>query len=408
MTFKRSKRGGSRALLVLACAACALVALAGAAAASASKDSPFGAVHQAKGSAITFAMINAEGGVQISYPELRVAAQATIKYLNKYRNGLNGHPIKLITCATDGSAAASSTCATQLIAQHPVAFLGGIDLGTTGSVPLIEQANLAFIGGDPLGSPELTSTVSEQFNGGGPAAFIGQVAYAIQGLHVKTAAVIYADNFVGRLITNAFIVPILKAAGVSVKTVPQDPNTTIWTSAFSAVGNPDVIFTQESADNCIPMMQAHQQITPNVPIFWVGCNDPKLLKAAGSAAEGTLTSSSFLQTNERSADVTLFNKLVKYMMPKGTPLDVTAVIGANTVIDMWRALHTLPVTEYNTTQILSAFRVGSNHPNFMARPYTCDGKQLRGGPAICNATVRIYKIHNGKMVAASSRWWNTP
>jgi branched-chain amino acid transport system substrate-binding protein len=398
---------GRRALLALAASVCTL-GMSGGSAAAASSDPPFGAAHPAKGSPVTFAMINAEGGFQISYPELRVGAQTAIAYLNKYKNGLNGHPIKLVACATDGSAAGSSACATQLLDQHPIAFLGGIDLGTTGSIPLIQQANLAFIGGDPLGSPELTSPVSVQFNGGGPAAFIGQVSYALQGLHVKSAAVIYADNFVGRLITNAFIVPPLRAAGVSVKTVAQDPNTTIWTPAFAAVGNPDVIFTQSSADNCIPMMQAHQQIVPNVPVFWVGCNDPKLLKSAGSAAEGTLTSSSFLQTTEKSPDVTLYNKLVKYLMPKNTAQDVTTITGVATVINLWRALHTLSVSELNTTQILSAFKSGSNHPNFMSRPYTCDGKQLQGGPAVCDPAVRIYKIHNANMVAASPRWWNIP
>jgi branched-chain amino acid transport system substrate-binding protein len=399
-------KGTVRRIAAVAAAVCGLGVLSSTA--GAGSDSPFGQVHQAKGSPLVFAMINAEGGFQISYPELRVGAQAAVAYVNKYRNGLDGHPIKLITCATDGSAAGSSACAQQLLDKHPVAFFGGIDLGTTGSVPLIQQANLAFIGGDPLGSPELTSPVSIQFNGGGPAAFIGQISYALQGLHIKNATIIYADNFVGRLITNAFMVPPLKAAGVNVKTIAQDPNTTIWTPAFSAAGSPDAIFTEESADNCIPMMQAHQQIVPNVPLFWVGCADPQLLKSAGSAAEGTLTTSSFLQPDEKSPDSTLYNKLLKYLMPKGTASDSTTVTGVNTVINTWRALHTLPPSKLTTDTILAAFKAGANHPNFMARPYTCDGKQLQGTPAVCAATVRIYKIHNGNLVAASPRWWNTP
>ncbi len=130
--------------------------------------------------------------------------------------------------------------------------------------------------------------------------------------------------------------------------------------------------------------------------------------AAGSAAEGTLTTSSFLQPDEKSPDSTLYNKLLKFLMPKGTASDSATVTGVGTVINTWRVLHTMPTSKLTTDAILAAFKAGSNHANFMARPYTCDGKQLQGTPAVCAATVRIYKVHNGKLVAASPRWWNTP
>ena len=46
--------------------------------------------------------------------------------------------------------------------------------------------------------------------------------------------------------------------------------------------------------------------------------------------------------------------------------------------------------------MLKTLRAGSNHPNFLANPYTCDGKAIPTEPAICNAGQKLYQIKNGQ------------
>src|ERR1700689_1247497 len=60
-----------------------------------SSSSALGSPKPAKGSPVVFGMINIESNPQASFPEIREAAQAAVKYVNAYGGGLDGHPIKL-------------------------------------------------------------------------------------------------------------------------------------------------------------------------------------------------------------------------------------------------------------------------------------------------------------------------
>src|SRR5271154_2620847 len=97
-------------------------------------SSVLGAPHAAKGSPIVFGAINIETQASANFPEVREAANAAVEYVNAYRNGLNGHPIKIKWCITDGTPSVSSNCAKQLISDHPVAILGAADI--SGAAPL--------------------------------------------------------------------------------------------------------------------------------------------------------------------------------------------------------------------------------------------------------------------------------
>jgi branched-chain amino acid transport system substrate-binding protein len=67
-------------------------------------------------------------------------------------------------------------------------------------------------------------------------------------------------------------------------------------------------------------------------------------------------------------------------------------------------LNKLPASKLNTRSILAAFKSGANHHNFLAHPYTCNGKQLPGSTAVCNAYQLIKQVKNGKIVTISKRW----
>jgi branched-chain amino acid transport system substrate-binding protein len=61
------------------------------------------------------------------------------------------------------------------------------------------------------------------------------------------------------------------------------------------------------------------------------------------------------------------------------------------------------VKTLDTKSILGAFKDGQSHPNFLAHDYTCNGKQLPGNTAICNAYQKIKQVKGGK-VATVSDW----
>ena len=62
----------------------------------------------------------------------------------------------------------------------------------------------------------------------------------------------------------------------------------------------------------------------------------------------------------------------------------------------------------NTKGILAAIRKSPNNTNFLGHPYTCNGKQLSGQPAICNAFEQIRQVSGtninpvGNFISAAS------
>ena len=61
----------------------------------------------------------------------------------------------------------------------------------------------------------------------------------------------------------------------------------------------------------------------------------------------------------------------------------------------------------DTKSILAAFKTGSNHPNFLSHPYTCDGQQMTGAPAICNDYYLMNQVKSGQLTQPSATDWTT-
>ncbi|HTW11566.1 MAG TPA: hypothetical protein VME01_02385, partial [Solirubrobacteraceae bacterium] len=70
----------------------------------------------------------------------------------------------------------------------------------------------------------------------------------------------------------------------------------------------------------------------------------------------------------------------------------------STVMDIWSAFHTTSPSKLTESYILKKLRSGSNHPNFLAQPYTCNDKAIPAYKAVCNASYYLYHIVNGKAV----------
>src|ERR1700728_835213 len=90
-----------------------------------SSSSILGKPYAAKGSPVVFGADNMNvpsGGP--AFPESAEAATSMVDYTNADKGGLDGHPIKIDWCPTDGTAWGSWGSAKQLTAAHPVAILG--------------------------------------------------------------------------------------------------------------------------------------------------------------------------------------------------------------------------------------------------------------------------------------------
>lgn len=372
-------------------------------------EKAFGTPDPAKGKPLVFGMLAQEAG-PVTFPEVSAAAKAAATYLNKYKGGIGGRPIELAICVTDGQPSTSERCANQILDKKPLAIIGATDTGSSASIPVWERANLAYLGGLPLTPAENASKQSVQFYQASIGDTAASAAYAAERLKAKSAAIIYTDDPQGQALGKEVILPTLKKAGVSkVKTIAVPPSAAdLSAPAATAVSsNPDAIFAVVP-NACANTMLALQAVGNKAKVLTIGpCFDPRVIKAAGTSMVGVLHASPFLDRTPASKDGALFFGALEAFAPKGTPPTPLAVGGFGSVINIEAQLDDLPPADLNTKTILSAFRTGKNHPNFMAHPYTCDGKQLGPFVAACNPYEIIYEVdEKGEEKAVSKEWFS--
>jgi len=67
------------------------------------------------------------------------------------------------------------------------------------------------------------------------------------------------------------------------------------------------------------------------------------------------------------------------------------------VMNLYAVLRTIGGDDVTRTRILQTLRDGKNHPSFFGHPYTCDGHQLEGYPAMCSPQQSLGRLSEGEV-----------
>jgi branched-chain amino acid transport system substrate-binding protein len=364
-----------------------------------------GTPNAATGTPIVFGLLNIESG-PVTFPEVRLAEEAAVKYVNAYKGGIGGHPIKIVSCVTDGQPSTSARCANQIADQHPVAILGGADTGAPGAIPVWTRKNLAYLGGVPFTPVEQNTPLSVIFSSISTGDNAAASVYAAKTLGAKSAAVIYTSDTQGTA-SEGIIVSTMTAAGISKITKIALPPTSsdVSSAVATAVGaKADVIYVDAPAA-CPKILSSLKQLGNKSKILGIDpCTSPPAIKGANGGADGMYYAAPVLSPFGGTPDANLYLAALKKYAPASIALDSLATIGFQTVIDVQAALANFTTADLTTSKILAAFKTGSDHVNFMGHPYTCDGKQLAGATSICNAFQQIRQVKGTNIVVASPNW----
>jgi branched-chain amino acid transport system substrate-binding protein len=358
-------------------------------------SSALGSPDAAKGTPVVFGMINVESNAGADFPEVREAAQAAVKYVNAYRGGLDGHPIQLNVCITDGSPATSTQCANKLIAEHPVAILGGTDLAGENTLPLYAKAGLAYIGGTDLTPAESSAPNSVIFNDVAQSGNSDIGVYAVKTLKAKQVSVISIGDTQGIAQAKGFELPAVQASGGTAKLFSLPPTEADASSVVaSALGaNPDAILL-ESPSQCVSILSALKSLGNTKPILSIDpCSAPSVIKAAAGAANGMYWVEPYqnLGAANPSADVTLTRAILGKYAPANLAIDSPALSGLSTVMNVWTAFHRTPTSKLTSAYMLKTLKTGT-HKAFLSTTYTCNGTAIKKEPAICSANEYLYQI----------------
>ena len=378
----------------------------GAATTGASGAAALGTPNKATGTPITVGLLNIESG-PVTFPEYRQAAQAAADYINNYKGGIGGRPLKIASCATDGQPATSGRCATQVLDKKPLFILGGADTGAPGAFPVYQRAGLAYIGGVPFTPVESNAKNAATFISVAVADNAAAVAYAADTLGVKTASIMATDDTQGKF-TGSIIQNTMKNAGIKSKYVPVAPDAAdLSAPAASAISsNPDLVYV-EVPGACPAALKALKSVGYSGKLMGIDpCTSPPALKAAGDAAEGLYFAQPFVSLDAGGQQAAVTMAALQKYAPADIALDSIALAGFGSVMNIQAKLSKENVNSLTSSQILPAFEKGSNNPNWLAHGYTCNRQQVPGQAAVCNGWQKIKQVKNGQVVTVTSDWVN--
>ena len=353
------------------------------------------------GAPVLVGLINQEDTPVGSFPELRRGAESAVRYVNAELGGVGGRPIRLDACATKGTAESSQACATRLVEARPVAVLGGVDLGATGSLPVLEKAGIPYVGGSPQLGEELTAKGSYMLTGGTVADLLGEAAYALDDLNAKKVGALYVDlpGVLTTVVRAADLVLRLKGV-TDVKLVAAKADEADFAPALKAVSknDPDVIFVVFPAQSCARIMQTAQSLGIDAAMFYPSaCASGSVVDAAGAGAEGSYFGSGYLPFGDPSPEVATWRERTKAR-------SVLSQAGFSVVMGLQALLVKQDQAAIDPATVTAALKATRDQPGYMAHAYTCDGDQAPILTAVCNANVRILQYRSGQFADVLAAW----
>ncbi|HET7718429.1 MAG TPA: ABC transporter substrate-binding protein [Acidimicrobiales bacterium] len=354
------------------------------------------------GNAIVLGMINQEDAPVGSFPEAREAAEAAVAHINDDLGGVNGRPLRLVVCRTNGSPESSASCANSLVEKKPVAVLGGVDLGAAASLPVFEKAGIPYVGGTPALGEELTSGAAWMLAGGVVGDLLGMADYALDTLKVKKVGALYVDlpGVLSTVIAAAEVV--LRSKGVTdVKLVAASADSADFAAPLKAAtaGNPDAVIVLFPAQTCARIMTAARSLKVTARLFYTSaCASQAVVEAAGPAAENAYFASGYLPFDDPSPEVATWKAEAKVSKPSAL-----SQAGFAVVMDVYSLLKDGADTP---AAVITELRATQQRPGYMAHAYTCDRKQVSLLAAVCNANVRLLQYKGGKFADLTGAWVN--
>jgi branched-chain amino acid transport system substrate-binding protein len=354
---------------------------------------------RATGEPIRIGMINQETGAAGAFPELSRADEAAIAFINAELGGVNGRPLELEVCDTQFSPAGSQSCAQRMVQRDVVAVTGGIDVFGDG-IRVLNDNGVPLVGGIPVSTASATVPTSFQFSGGIWGAFLGFVDFAVGDLRSKRIAIMYSDYG-----------PIADAArtaqraatrlGAEVTMVPFPIITTDFLTPLTAAARSgaDAIIVGTADTGCVPSFRAAEQLGVEAALFFTGaCAAPKILENAGATA----TRGAYFNIEQElpepgttDPDTRLYDLVLAKYAPDLDPAGA-GTVSFRSVMNLYRRMVALGDRATDRPALLRAFRSAVDEPSFMGHPYTCDGRQLPGLPAMCSPQqVIVQKTDDG-------------
>jgi branched-chain amino acid transport system substrate-binding protein len=358
----------------------------------------------ASGEPIVLGMINQENTPVGSFPELSRGVQAAIEFVNSQLGGLDGRPLQLEVCNTNFSAEGSTACGQQFVAQGVPVVLGGIDVFGNG-IDVLADNDVPYAGGIPISTQSVTSPNSFQWSGGTWGATIAFASYAVEQLGATSAAIVYGD-FGSVADAAEYGRRTFEQLGIDDVTMVPFPIVSTDLAApiqVAASAQPDVMIALTADTGCAAAFEGVSTAAPDVPAFYTGaCAAPSITDRAGpERTEGAIFNvEGPIDRTDGTPDTALYDAVIEAYGDGLDPIGA-ATVSFRSFMNLYVVLAAIVdeagVEGIDPESVTTALRSQVDATSFMGHPYTCDGRQLEGLPAMCSPQQILAELRDGQL-----------
>jgi branched-chain amino acid transport system substrate-binding protein len=360
---------------------------------------------------VDIGFVNQQGGQQVIGALATNGAQLAVKYVNDQLGGVDGHPVKLVTCFITSAEEEGTTCGQKFLANKSVSVIeeGAVAIGVQSLYATIGTAKPVIVGVSVTPIDSVKSNAVILF--GDVTHVLGPFGtYASQVVHAKTAALVY-PNIAGITDGAAAIDASLKAAGVKVKSVAYDPNETDLIGPLTSAGasTADLVIPYTEAGGCVDLAKGLKQlgITDAKKIL----SAPLCLNSQVAAGLGgdypiwTYAIASSLFGDPTDPGMPAYEKVTAQYGQTANAPDPWNIVSFGQTLTTVRFLNQLGYGNITPSAVLAKAKAFTG-PVALGAPSLQCGKYSTA-PAVCNDRTQFF-LYKGKHVFVKSAGWLQP
>lgn len=321
-------------------------------------------------------------------------------YVNQVLGGINGHPIKIVKCNSDGTPSVEVNCANKFVSDGVAAVFDDYDAAFAAEHPILQRASIPIFGVEAADSQDDTSSYDYFFGPPEEAFAVGPLqVFHQKGINKVSLTIANAPSSVQYV--DQAINPVAKKLGMNVKVTYYNANSANFQviAASLLTGNPQmtgIIAGPES--DCTSLLQALRTNGFTGPILMGSCS--AYVKADPSGAVNTYSySAGWLPSLASAAPAVIQTQIKAYnaaMAHTGNAntnaLGQWAVNSFSGLVDFQNILKNVS-GPYTSSTIRAAFPKVANYQSFMGPMETCNHQEWPG-TASCNKDLLLVRVNS--------------
>ncbi len=343
--------------------------------------------------------VNQQGGPTTVGPLATAGAQMAVNYANAELGGVDGHPIKLVTCFIASAEEEGTVCAQKFLANKSVDVIemGGVAIGVqsfystlAGAKPVIDgvaatpidsvQHNVVILFGD-------VTHILPPFG-----------TYARDVLHAKTAALVYPSDNAGIAEGAAAVKQGLLAAGIKVTAVGYPESQTDLTSVLEAAGAPtaDVVIPYTDSAGCVNLAKSLVTLgitNPKKILSAPLCLNGQVIAGFGDFPHWTYAIASSLYGDPTDPGMPAYEAVAaKYSTPADAP-DPWNIVDFGQTLTTIKVMNEVGYANLSPSAILAKAKAFTG-PQALGAPSLSCGKYA-SAPGVCNDRIQFFTYMGG-------------